>query len=465
MFISIPPDLKAALERQDCYLVGGATRDYFLQKKELTDFDFVIFGQPDLKGFSQELADKTDSAFVELDSENEIYRVVNETWQADISAPRGETLAADLGARDFTINAIAYSLKNGTIHDPLDGQTDLKCKTIRAIGQENLQADPLRLLRAYRIAAQTGFTIENQTQAWIAALAKSIETVAKERVSYEIWLLLEKENSFANLKGLLEVGLWETIFPEFRDLRKVPPNDFHHLPLCEHTFELIRQYETVVKPKLPVYALQFIANRQQNNIEAEATLKMACLLHDIAKPDTWKIVEGRHTFYGHDKLGAEKTEEIGKKNVWPKQVTSSIAALVNHHLRPFQVAPLGSEATEKAERRFFRQLGDDFYLLIALAWADLLSTRGPMVSDQIIETSEERLIKLCEHYRDFSQQETETPLLLKGDLLVQAISDAQLAPTKQIKELLAELRELQLAGSVTSAEEAYSWFVKAGQEK
>ena len=134
-----------------------------------------------------------------------------------------------------------------------------------------------------------------------------------------------------------------------------------------------------------------------------------------------------------------------------------------HHLRPFNIAPQAVEPTEKAERRFFRQLNINFYPLIALAWADLLSIRGPAVTEEIINNNEKRLINLLENYYAFTQKEETEPLLLSGNKLVEAITIAQLPPSKVIKELLFELRELQFSKQINSPEQAFEWFVQKGQ--
>jgi hypothetical protein len=139
--------------------------------------------------------------------------------------------------------------------------------------------------------------------------------------------------------------------------------------------------------------------------------------------------------------------------------------LVDFHLRPFCIAPIDSEPTEKAERRFFRQLGDDFHPLIALAWADMLSIRGPRVDEQMIALNKKRLTDLSAHYETYSAREKREPFLLAGDLLIQAIQKANLQPTKLIKELLNEIRDIQMAGQISSEKEAFDWFVNEANKR
>lgn len=495
---NFPKELFNELIGIEAYLVGGAIRDFLyfqlqspieeVHDKNIVDFDFVIFDFADLASFAKKLADKTNSHFVELDDQNKIYRLINQNWQADFAAPRGSDINEDLKARDFTINSMALKLpliddlpKQNSLKDlidPLNGYKDLQAGLIRANNEANLKDDPLRILRAYRIAAglnsrlisqsdykhnsHPNFQIESQTREIIRELANSkiFAGTAGERISFELWLLLSQSKSFEYLKQLSEDGVLEIIFPEFAALKKVPPNDFHHLPLLEHTLELVRQYEGYAIQEVPDSCLQFIKENNLSNISMEAIIKMSCLLHDIGKPATWEIKENnKHTFYGHDALGGEMTEKIGKRMLWPRAVINLLVKLVDFHLRPFCIAPIDSEPTEKAERRFFRQLGDDFHPLIALAWADMLSIRGPRVDEQMIALNKKRLTDLSMHYETYSAREKREPFLLAGDLLIQAIQKANLQPTKLIKELLNEIRDIQMAGQISSEEEAFNWFV------
>ena len=457
------------------YLVGGSVRDYLSQynsnytkfkNKKVQDFDLVVFGCADLESEIRNIANEQNLPFIVLDAENQIYRIVNneKKWQADFCGPRGKNIEEDLGKRDFIINAIAYDLAQKKIIDPLNGQKDLEKKILQAISLDNLKADSLRVLRAFRLKAKFGLNIEPETCIMLSEAFVLIDSIAIERISAEIWGLLESENCFDSLKEFRDLGFFEKIFPEFLPQKEVPSNDFHHLPLWEHTFELINQYENFVKPQLPKECLNFIENNQINYISWEAIIKMSCLLHDIAKPRTWEIIKGKHTFYNHDNLGAEMTLELGKRMHWPKAVTQSLSVLVKYHLRPFHIAPIGSEPTEKAERRFFRKLGDNFYPLIALAWADLLSTRGAAISDEMIKNSELRLLNLCTNYEEFKKQEIKYEPLLAGEDLKQAIELSKLPPSKLIKDILKELQDLQLDNEIKTKEQAFNWFINRSQK-
>lgn len=462
------------------YLVGGTVRNLVLNIShmliQVPDFDFVVFNLKDIKGFAKNIADRLNISFFELDEENAIYRIVSFDrehnqikWQADFAAPKGVTIEEDLKARDFTINSIALDIRTGNLIDTCNGIEDLELGVIRTVSLNNIESDSLRILRAYRIAAQIYtytnriFHIEHTTKSFIKRVLfySRLKAISPERISTELWLLLSQPKCFYYLEQLFEDGIWEIVFPEFTSLKSIPPNDFHHLSLWNHTLELVKQYEEVVVHEIPFSCLQFINSQRPSNIPLEAIVKMSCLLHDIGKPQTWEIKENnKHTFYGHDSLGAQISSVIAKRMVWSKTISKTIYQLIENHLRPFNLANnIKSNPTEKAERKFFRQLGCAFHPLIAVAWADMLSIKGPKVSPNIVQANEKRLRVLVENYKIFSEKEQEESPLLHGNLLVDAIREANLSPNKLIKELLFEIRDLQLEGILSSSSEAYKWFI------
>lgn len=173
----------------DACLVGGAVRDALLDRRSVhLDLDFIVPNR------AIEIARAVSvchaAGFVVLDAAREIARVVFPSATVDFALREGCSLEADLQRRDFTVNAIAYDPRTARFIDPLDGRADLERKHLRMISAENLQDDPLRLLRAYRQAAQLGFEIDGETRAAIRELAPELSRVAAERVYAELGYLL-----------------------------------------------------------------------------------------------------------------------------------------------------------------------------------------------------------------------------------------------------------------------------------
>ncbi len=196
---------------QEAYMVGGAVRDAILgRNREYLDLDFII---PDnAVKVASAIAHHYQAGFVLLDAERKIARVVFPHATADFAQQEGDSLITDLHRRDFTINAIAYNPHTQEIIDPLQGCADIEAGILRMISPANLQDDPLRLMRAYRQAAQLGFTIEQATQATIRTLAADISKVAAERVRVEIGYLLGSSQGTPWLTAAWEDGLLATFF-------------------------------------------------------------------------------------------------------------------------------------------------------------------------------------------------------------------------------------------------------------
>ncbi|MGB3138921.1 MAG: CCA tRNA nucleotidyltransferase [Nodosilinea sp.] len=195
------------------YLVGGSVRDALLRRQaDYLDLDFVL---PDRAiATAQSIAQRYSAGFVVLDADHQIARVVFPNATVDFAQQVGPTIYSDLHRRDFTINAIAYSPHSESLLDPLNGYADLQRKTLCMVTAENLEDDPLRLLRAYRQAAQLGFDLDPTTQQTIRSLAPSLGRMAAERVRGELDCLLSLPEGTALLALAWQDGLLQAWLPE-----------------------------------------------------------------------------------------------------------------------------------------------------------------------------------------------------------------------------------------------------------
>jgi tRNA nucleotidyltransferase (CCA-adding enzyme) len=213
LFLSFP-DLPCDLNLlpTSAYLVGGAVRDALLRRKgTYLDLDFVV---PEKSvEIAKQIARYYGVGFVVLDEGRQIARVVFPQGTLDFALQEGTSLEKDLYRRDFTVNAIAYNLRQQRAIDPLGGIADLERGIIRMVSPENLKDDPLRLLRAYRQAAQLGFQIDPETRKEIRLLAPLIEKIAAERVQSEFYYILAHPNGDRWLQSAWEDGLVTPWFP------------------------------------------------------------------------------------------------------------------------------------------------------------------------------------------------------------------------------------------------------------
>ncbi len=199
---------------KDACVVGGSVRDRLLNRQaSYLDLDFVL-PENTLK-IASAIARTCNAGFVVLDSERQIARVVFDQVTVDFAQQQGSSLEADLRRRDFTINAIAYCPTTQTLIDPLNGQVDIATKIIRMVSAQNLSADPLRLMRAYRQAAQLGFTLAPDTQTAIGQVAPQLQTVSVERIRSELDALLCTTGGVKQLAPILESQLLQFCLPHF----------------------------------------------------------------------------------------------------------------------------------------------------------------------------------------------------------------------------------------------------------
>ena len=454
-------------ERNDIYLVGGFVRDLILGNLSY-DLDFIVVDKSAIE-LSKELASKLDGNWFLLDELTETTRLVlkdenSKSYTFDFTPVLKPNLEDDFARRDFTINALAINLKEPEVLiDKFSGLDDLKQKRIKVIKLNNLLDDPLRFIRAFRFATLLKGEIEKETLLFIKNNLESFnDSVASERISHELWKMLDNDYSFKYMKQISEVGLLEKIIPELTPMRKVTPNDHHHLWLYDHSIELIKTFEENFS-KLPIWVKEEL-NKPFGLLDLpkkKAVVKLGCVLHDVGKPKTWEIknIDGKekHTFYGHDKLGAEIASKIAERLKFSSSIQATLSKLIQYHLRPFQLQQGNAPISERALYRFFRDVGDDTPLLLSLAMADLYATCGPKITKEDLEEGEKLILFLFNAYEKHKTKEEiklKKPKLLDGNEIMELTG---LKPTPKLGEIVKDLDEAIAVGEVMTKEDAKKW--------
>lgn len=427
---SLIEKIKPYIKNYDAYLVGGYLRD--LLSGEISPDRDIAIKCDNLAKLTKKIADELNGSFVELDPVNEIYRVVFGEDYIDFAKLLNNNLDDDIKRRDFTINAIMYDINNEKFVDITGGKKDFEEKIIRTYKISNLSDDPLRTLRAIRFQAKFGFRIDDEIVNFIKENNSLILNVAPERVHQELMKTFEGKFLINALFSMDETGLLDVIFPFFKDIKKIPSNSHHHLDLFHHLIETTRNIR-INKPEL----------------------KLAAFIHDLAKPDCWTIEPetGRHRFIGHDELGAKKVVPFLKKLKFSNKEVEYISKMVQFHIYPSALMK-DENVTERAIIRFIRKIGDDTLDLLELARADRLSARGPAVSDEMIEVNLSNLEKLKEKYFEISPKLKEMPKLVDGNEIMQILN---LKPSPKLKEIIDEIKELQLEGKINNKEDAINF--------
>ncbi|MBO58424.1 MAG: hypothetical protein CMA77_05465 [Euryarchaeota archaeon] len=452
-----PPEIRNLMgilsrNKKECLVVGGAVRDLLLGL-EPKDWDLATNRTPkqidDVIGFggkhsggyprmvTGKQADKALqtglTSLILLEEGGEPVEVT--TYRSDLGMEEGtrtpivapaETFEEDAARRDFTINAMGMTA-DGRLIDPTGGQEDLKNGVLRAVGNPNERfiEDPLRMIRAIRFSVRLGLPIEENTYQAILDNVDLIPTLSAPRLRQEIGKVLVEPNGF---QMLMETGIIPILMPEFRNMEQYHHKlDYHpEDTLYNHYIEAFKKFTTI-----------------PNRTELGA---WALLFHDIAKPQTadWKEEGGYHTFYGHDKQGAQLVLDKYNNEKGPfefsKKELQAIAWTTDHHLQKFWESkkPMKVSAMRNDER---------FPLLVEVVIGDTMGIRRGGDEElerrlneinQITDKVNEQKAKMGNRPKDFARKVIQ-------ELNVQG---------KEISMALNEIEEMVSTGQVQSYDEA-----------
>ena len=374
---SIPKEVARVaktLERMgfEAYFIGGCVRDLLLGRKP-RDWDITTNAEPDeiLKVFPNAFYENEYGTVgvVNEGVEDETLKVVEVTpyrlegGYTDKRRPDSvlwsSKLEDDLKRRDFTVNAIALKL-SGELVDFFEGQTDIKKKTVRTVGEPEARfsEDALRMLRAIRIAVELDFTIDTTAQAAIVANAKHIQEIAGERIREEFVRILMSPHPQIGLILSHKLGLLKYIVPELEEGIGATQNKAHAFDVFEH---LLRTVEHAAKKEFSLEA------------------RLAALFHDIGKPATrrWSEEKKDWTFYGHDVVGAKITAKIMARLAFPKKTIETVTKLVRWHMFFSDTEKI----THSAVRRIVTRVGkENIWCLMDVRTADRIGTGRPKES-------------------------------------------------------------------------------------
>ena len=475
-----------ALRPGPVWLVGGAVRDLVLGRP-LGDLDVACAGA---KALATACAREFKGTLVVLDEREGVYRVVlpkeaKGPTQLDVAELQGGSIEKDLLRRDFTVNAIALPLspRPGGFLDPRGGLDDLKKGVLRCEEERILAEDPLRLLRAFRLAAQLGLRIDEPTMKLIRKRRQDARQPAPERVRAELVGLLDSPGAAAWLRVMDESGLLTAVLEELEPARKCAEAYYGPGGVMTHTLDVCARLDfllTNLRALYPGQAKAFWARmtaRAPADAPPRALLMLGALLHDVAKAETAKRVDGRLRFFEHDVVGAERASAVLKRLRFSRAAIDAVAAVVRHHLRPGHLVSAGG-ASDKAVYRLFRDLGEDAPALLAVCWADHASYLPEAALKRLLKTAvaepspdgrelarlkPEEARKTVRHLqlvssllrRGLAPGPGPVPeRLLDGAAVMKAL---RIPPGPKVGEALEKLREAQATGAVNTREEALAY--------
>jgi poly(A) polymerase len=432
------------------WVVGGAVRDAVLGRP-VGDLDLAIAGDP--REVARAVAATLRRPAFELSAEFGTWRVAGDgVPHIDVTALRGESIEADLAARDFTVGAIAVPLGGGEAVDPFDGLGDLERKLLRAVGERSFGDDPLRLLRAPRLAAELGLELDPGTVALARETAPRADEPAGERKLAELRLLVGGPDPLRGLGLLDELGVTAIVLPEVESLKGVEQGPNHHrdvhghtLEVLEHTLEIEADLETYAGERAADVEL-LLAEPLADEMNRATALRFGALFHDIAKPETRAERDGFVGFKGHDVVGAERIEAIFGRLRASRRLTRQVQALTLHHLRLGFLIPEMPLPPRRVHEylRATDPVGVDVTLLTV---ADRLSARGGGViaRPEMVQAHLDLAREMVAAALDWRRHGPPAPLLRGNELA----AELGIEPGPRLGELVAELEAAQYAGEVS----------------
>lgn len=351
MSASIPELLAAAPSVRACrealgatekaWVVGGAVRDAALGR-EVKDIDLAIAG--DERRAANMIGRVAGGPVFALSEEFASWRALapDGAWHVDVSRLRGDGIEADLGQRDFTVNAVAVTLADPAAPplDPRGGLADLEARVLRAVSDRSFSDDPLRILRAARIAAGLDLEVDQGTAALARAEAGRAAEPAGERQFAELRLLLTGADPLGGLRLLDELAATPVLLPELAALSGVQQNPYHHLDVHGHTMEVLARLievegdlQAFVGPA-DTEVRELLAEPLADELTRGGALRFGALFHDLGKPETRAVGEGeRVLFIGHDRAGVRLVRELCSRLRTSRRLADYLASLTLNHLR------------------------------------------------------------------------------------------------------------------------------------
>ncbi|MFH0733727.1 MAG: CCA tRNA nucleotidyltransferase [bacterium] len=432
------------------YIVGGFTRDVILERALKNDIDIMVVGDgPKFASLTAEILGITNVViFKNFGTAHFVYNNFNlefvgarkESYSKDSRKPivQDGSFEEDIIRRDFTINTLAISLNRdsfGEIIDSFNGLEDINLKIIKTPLNpiETFDDDPLRILRAFRFASQLNFKVEDNILVAASEMAGRLKIVSQERISDEFIKIIDSDNPSIGLIYLYNTGVLKVIFPEIHNLGGVEQRkDFHHKDVFYHTCKVVTNI---------------------SKVSSNTWLRIAALLHDVAKPATKRFFEGiGWTFHGHEDLGARMIKGIFARMKFPMHKVEYVENLVRLHLRPMSL--VDETVTDSAIRRLIVQAGENLDDLITLCRADITSKNYEKV-EKYLENYEIVMKKVKEVEEKDELRAFKCPV--DGEIIMNVCN---LKPSKKVGIIKDAIEEAILEGKIkNNYEEAYNYLI------
>jgi poly(A) polymerase len=471
MLSSYLPYLHVLLELEPgLYVAGGAVKDCLLGLS-VSDVDIVF--PPEAAGIASRFAGRTGATRIALRegepdkmTERVVVRAGDETIIFDFTARRGPSIESDLGNRDFTLTAMALPLDaflSGDLSllvDPFSGRAAIRDKEIRALSDESFRQDPLRLLRAFRLAAELGFTIDGETLEKVTRDGALLASVSGERIRDEIFRILEVNPCHPCIESMDRVGLLGQVFPEVTAMKGIEQDGYHALDVWSHTMLCLKEMESLLGNPGEEFGdagddlRDYLAGAFVRGRSRAALLKLAILLHDAGKPGkVSRDVEGQTHFYGHAAAGGAIADAVAERLRLANAEREYLELCVVNHMHLVHLTAETSR-TRRSVLHFFRKYGEDYRALILLFAADTRATAGPKMTPERVRLIRDGVAEMLRIYEEDFRPRLQAPPLLTGRDLMEHFG---LEPGPLIGEILLKVEDARLEDTVIDRDSALEY--------
>ncbi|OGP76245.1 MAG: hypothetical protein A2W09_03150 [Deltaproteobacteria bacterium RBG_16_50_11] len=430
------------------FLVGGTIRDLLLRREqgfprshEKKDYDFTLPKED--PSFISMMEEALHLRFFRIGKEEMntlTYRVVKDDLSIDLTLFQGKSIQEDLKRRDFTINAIAFSLLDRTFHWVEGALEDIERRVIRTVSPLSIPQDPLRMLRAIRyLCTLEGVSLNSKLKEEISLKKDLVEKLPGERIKMELDQILLSPRPAAGIKSLYELGLLLILLPELKGLETLSQNEYHHLDVLSHVLLMTEKISWA-------YGWTTRTGKGPSlNSEDWLSLYYAALFHDIGKQDTFsEDEEGKIHFYHHESFSCQRAERMMERLRFSNTMKNRVLHLVQNHMR---VLNLSGETKESALKRFVNHMAGDTPLLVLHTLADMEASRGilSIQKDDVVEGHCLRILTLFQE-KDIVHP---PPLITGYDVMALGYPSGP-----NVGQILNFIRQKQVEGEIKSREEA-----------
>ena len=447
------------------YLVGGAVRDTLTGVFFDGDCDFAVGASFEEMVAAFTCRVKGHAIPWDFNQTRIVYRMASGGYESvDFAKFKASDIESDLRLRDFTINAMAFDLREfsqtgeAVLIDPLGGLQDLQNKIVRMCSGRAFDDDPLRILRAVRFARQLGYTIDCNTFSLCAEKHELITKVSVERVKKELFTILHLACPALSLQQLMQIGMLKLFLPQlagWAHMAQCPPHEHNLLEHSMLTVERLTDIVDDVEVLCPASARrvhQYLDEALEEGVTRRALLVFTALLHDSGKPGAAQVADGKLHFHGHDLEGSRINKAIAERLGLGRRCRRAVELVTANHMRLLQLSLL-EEPTERAKVRLLRDCEDMAVEALLLAIADMMATGSDPACLSRIETVRALAAELIEQALEPPSGHENGQLITGGDIMAELAIEAG----PRVGQLLQELHQAERQGRINTRDEALAW--------